>query len=583
MVGYSRLIGLDDAGTLQRLRALRGNLIDPAIAENGGRIVQTGGDSLLIVFDSIDGAVRCAVKVQQQVPAHDGDQPADRAIRFRVGIDLGDAIADGTDLHGDAVNVAARLQAECPPGRVCVSRSVRDHVHGRLGLTFRELGPLSLKNIAQRVEAFVVSTKPAAAPESVEPLAVGTNLDQPPVSDKPSLAVLAFQNMSGDPEQEYFSDGMVEEIITALARISGLFVAARNSSFRYKGQAVDIRQVGNQLGVRYVLEGSVRKAGNRVRITAQLIDAVTDAHIWADRFDGALDDIFELQDQVASSVAGAIEPALVAAEVRRSALRPTNDLTAYDLYLRALALANSWEKEAIIQALNLLEQAIERDPRYGVAMIEAAARNCELHQNGWTDDPEATCRKGIALCQQALQVAADDPNVLSRAGFLLGYFGDDIEVAIGFVDRSLKLNPNAAAGWRWSAWLRLWAGQPDLAINHFETSLRLNPHMNRPNAFMGIGVGHFFARRLEEARRVLLQSLQEKPNWVPTHRFLASCYAHMGRLKEAKRTVARLRTLTNVVIPSAEHWRDPAQREFYLAGLRLAVENDTDGDAAIPE
>src|SRR5690349_20247381 len=292
MVGYSRLIGLDDAGTLERLRTLRQTLIDPVIEEHGGRIVQTGGDSLLVVFDSIDGAVRCAVNVQQEVPVLDADQPPDRAIRFRVGINIGDAIADGTDLHGDAVNVAARLQAECPPGAICVSRSVRDHVHGRLDLVFEDLGVLNLKNIARPVEAFLLQPNAAAGVSgSVERALVQGTGEALPLPDKPSIAVLAFTNMSGDPDQEYFSDGIADDIITELSRSRSLFVIARNSSFTYKGRAVDIRLVARELGVRYVLEGSVRRSGGRVRVVAQLIDAETGNHIWAERFDRALEDV----------------------------------------------------------------------------------------------------------------------------------------------------------------------------------------------------------------------------------------------------------------------------------------------------
>ena len=263
MVGYSRLIGLDDAGTLERLRTLRRDLIDPAIDEHGGRIVQTGGDSLLIVFDSIDGAVRCAVKVQQQVPIHDGDQPPDRAIRFRVGINIGDAIADGTDLHGDAVNVAARLQAECPPGGICVTRPVRDHVHDRLDLAFEELGALNLKNIARPVEAFVLRPDDGRDHIEIRRASLLCRCDTKPCRCRtsPSIAVLAFTNMSGDPEQEYFSDGIADDIITELSRIRWLFVIARNSSFTYKGTAIDVKQIGRELGVRYVLEGSVRRGG----------------------------------------------------------------------------------------------------------------------------------------------------------------------------------------------------------------------------------------------------------------------------------------------------------------------------------
>jgi TolB-like protein/DNA-binding winged helix-turn-helix (wHTH) protein len=389
--------------------------------------------------------------------------------------------------------------------------------------------------------------------------------------DKPSLAVLPFQNLSGDPEQEYFTDGMVEEIITALARIRWLFVVAASSSFTYKGKAVDVRRIGRELGVRYLLEGSVRKAGGRVRITAQLIEAATGAHLWADRFDGSLEGVFELQDQVAISVAGVIEPALEGAEIRRSAERPTNDVTAYDLYLRALALSFSWGRDDTTRALGLLEQAIERDPRYGLALIEAASRYTELHVNGWYEDPEAIRRTGVELSRQALQVAGDDPNVLSKAARALAYFGEDIGAAIALLDRSLTLNPNSTRAWMWGGWIRLWAGQPDLAITHFETSVRLNPRVARTNPLMGIGVAHFFARRFEEAKAALLGSLQEKPDWVPSYRFLAACYAQMGRLDEAEETVKRLRTLTNAVIPSVTHWRNAEQRELFLSGLRLAA------------
>jgi len=288
MVGYSRLIGLDDVGTLQRLRTLRQNLIDPAIKTHAGSIVQTGGDSLLIVFDSINGAVRCALDVQQRLPSHDGQQPADEAIRFRIGINIGDAIADGTDLHGDAVNVAVRLQAECPPGGICVSRAVRDHVHGQLDLAFEELGALSLKNIARPVVAFVVrplSSGSAAAP------AVVPATNYPALPDKPSIVVLAFVNMSGDPDQEYFSDGITEDIITELSRMRWLFVIARNTSFVYKGRAIDVKQIGRELGVRYLLEGSVRRSSSRVRVTAQLIDAQSGNHIWAERYDRDVADV----------------------------------------------------------------------------------------------------------------------------------------------------------------------------------------------------------------------------------------------------------------------------------------------------
>jgi TolB-like protein/class 3 adenylate cyclase/Flp pilus assembly protein TadD len=566
VAGYSRLMGADEEGTHERLKALRRELVDPKIAEHRGRIVKNTGDGVLVEFASVVDAVRCAVEVQQAMPERNATVAADNHIDLRIGINLGDIIIEDDDIYGDGVNIAARIEAFADAGGVFVSNTVHDHVRDRLPFVFEDLGEQRVKNIARPVRVYRVrdagstGKSPAAPAPPVLPL-----------PDKPSIAVLPFQNMSGDPEQEYFADGMVEEIITALSRIRWLFVIARNSSFTYKGQAVDVKQVGRELGVRYVLEGSVRKGGNRVRITAQLIDAQSDAHLWADRFDGALEDVFELQDNVAISVAGVIEPTLHAAEMARSADRPTIDLTAYDLYLRAHALSFAWERSATIRSLELLEQAIERDPRYGSALAQAAARHFELHVNGWTNDPETSRRKGIELSRQALQFAGDDPNVLSNVAYILGYFGEEIDVAIAILDRGLELNPSSARGWQWSGWLRAWTGQPDLAIKHFETSLRLNPREQRANPLMGIGVALFFAGRLEEARATLLRSLQEKPNWVPTYRFLASCCAHMGRLDEAREVVRQLRSLTNVLVPAAENWRDPNQREFYLSGLRMAI------------
>jgi len=334
---------------------------------------------------------------------------------------------------------------------------------------------------------------------------------------------LPFANMSGDPEQEYFADGMVQEIITALSRIRWLFVIARNSSFTYKGQAVDVKQVGRELGVRYVLEGSVRKGGNRVRITAQLIDATNGAHLWADRFDGSLEDIFELQDKVASSVAGVIEPALRAAEIQRSSQRPTQDLTAYDLYLRALPEKASFEKDRIRRALELLGQAIERYPRYGQALAEAAHCHHQLLDAG---DDETHRGLAVDFARRALQAAPEDPEVLAVAAFVLGIRGEELDVAVSLVDRALALNPSFALGWHWSGVLRVIAGRPDLALEHFETFLRLSPR-ERPSVHLtGIGMALFMNRRFEDAAAKLLGSLERVPNFTISLRFLAACYAH---------------------------------------------------------
>jgi tetratricopeptide (TPR) repeat protein len=348
-------------------------------------------------------------------------------------------------------------------------------------------------------------------------------------------------------------------------------VIARNSSFTYKGRSVDVKQVGRELGVRYILEGSVRKAGGRVRITAQLIDALTDTHLWADRFDGSVEDIFDLQDQVAVSVAGVIEPTLQAAEIRRSSERSSTDLTAYDLYLRALSHAYTWEKRGIFAALDLLGQAIERDPQFGSALALAARCHQDCHLSGWTEDLGADRRKAIVFARQALQNAGDDPDVLGNVAYVLAYFGEDINAAVELIDRALSFNPSFAIGWQRSGWLRLWAGQPDLAVKHFETALRLSPRDRPAGPFMGIGAGHFFARRFDDAAAMLLRSLQGHPGWAPTYRFLAACYAHMGRLDEARETIKRLQAVTPVVVPNAMHWRNPEHREFFLSGLRLAA------------
>jgi TolB-like protein len=397
----------------------------------------------------------------------------------------------------------------------------------------------------------------------------GLRTRNPAIADEPSIAVMPFANMSGDPEQEYFADGMVEEIITALSRIKWLFVIARNSTFMYKDQAIDAKLVGRELGVRYVLEGSVRKSRDRVRVTAQLIDAQSGAHLWADRFDGSLEDVFELQDRVATSVAGVIEPALQAAEIVRSAGRPTSDLTAYDLYLRAFPILFSASRR-ITEALRLLEDAIERDPHYGPALAWAAFCHYRLCLDGRSDDPEADCREGVDLARRGLQVGGDDPGTLANAALALAYFGEDLGAMMALVDRALMLNPSFARGWHISGTLRLWAGQPDLAIAHVEASLRLSPRARLGMSFSILGAAHFFSRRFEEAVPKLLLAIQEDPNYPPPYRSLAACYTHMGRLDDAREIVGRLRVITPVVMPNIDYLQNTEQRELYLSGLRQA-------------
>jgi TolB-like protein/class 3 adenylate cyclase len=569
VAGYSRLMGADEEGTLERLKALRRELLDPKIAEHHGRIVKTTGDGLLVEFASVVDAVRCAVAVQQAMPEWHTGVAADSRIELRIGINLGDVIVEGDDLYGDGVNIAARIEALADAGGVFVSNTVHDQVRDRLPFVFEDLGEQQVKNIARPVRVYRVRDIGAAAKSPSGPPSPTL-----PLPDKPSIAVLPFANMSGDPEQEYFADGMVEEIITALSRIRWLFVIARNSSFTYKGQAVDVKQVGRELGVRYVLEGSVRKAGGRVRITAQLIDALSATHLWADRFDGSLEDVFDLQDKVASSVAGVIEPALQAAETARSAVLPTYDLTAYDLYLRAYEMV--WSSGAqISEALGLMEQAIERDQRYGPALAFAALCCHRLLLDGRSKDPAADRRKGADFAKRALEVAGDDAVVLAYAALVLASFGDDIGTMIGLVDRALALNPNYARGWTISGLLRLWAGEPDMAIEHEETAMRLSPRARVGPSLVILGGAHFFSRRFDEAVPKLLLGIQEDPSFPIAYHILAACYAHMGRLDEARAIVTKLRAITPQMMQSHLPFRRPEDRELFLSGLHLAVGEET--------
>jgi TolB-like protein/class 3 adenylate cyclase len=573
VAGYSRLMGADEEGTLERLKALRRELLDPRIAEHHGRIVKTTGDGLLVEFASVVDAVRCAVAVQQAMPERNAGIGTDSRIELRIGINLGDVIVEGDDLYGDGVNIAARIEALADAGGVFVSNTVHDHVRDRLPLVFDDLGEQQVKNIARPVRVYRVGPEgpfPNPPPQAGEGR-VGTAL---PLPDKPSIAVLPFANLSGDPEQEYFADGMVEEIITALSRIRWLFVIARNSSFTYKGQTIDVKQVGRELGVRYILEGSVRKAGGRVRITGQLIDAATGTHLWADRFDGSLEDVFDLQDKVASSVAGVIEPALQAAETARSAGRPTNDLTAYDLYLRAYAMVLSSVKQTP-DALCLMEQAIARDPRYGPALAWAAVCCQRLVQDDRSQYPAADRLKGADFARRALEVAGEDPGVLATAAHALAYFGEDIGAMMALVDRALALNPNYARGWYISAALRQWAGEPDPAIKHVEAALRLNPRARIGASMSVLGGAHFLALRFDEAVPNLLLAIQEDPTDPAPYRWLAACYAHMGRLDDAREIVARLRAMTSIVMPDARQLRNAEHRELLRSGLRLAAGEET--------
>ncbi|HLZ02042.1 MAG TPA: adenylate/guanylate cyclase domain-containing protein [Bradyrhizobium sp.] len=404
VVGYSRLMGRDESGTLARLRKNRADSLDPVLAKYGGRLVKLTGDGALVEFGSAVDALSAAIEFQQVMAEADRYQPTDDALVFRMGLHLGDLIVDGDDLYGDSVNIAARLEAQAPPGGILISQAVHEAVTGRLKATFTDRGSLALKNIERPVPAFQVRWDTADWKPSLlvtTPFTTGTNAPTN-IPDEPSIAVLPFTNMSGDPEQEYFADGITEDIITALSHIPALFVIARNSSFAYKGKAIDIRQIGRELGVRYLLEGSVRKAGQRLRITGQLVEAETGAHLWADRFDSSLEDVFDLQDRVTMAVAGAIEPSITHAEIRRANRKPTANLQAYDWLLRALGEQQLYSREAVDRAMQMARRAIELDPRYAQAYAYLASWTSRRMIYGWMEDEarrrQRACASHIWRC-----------------------------------------------------------------------------------------------------------------------------------------------------------------------------------------
>jgi TolB-like protein/class 3 adenylate cyclase len=575
MVGYCRLISTDDAGTLRRLRALRQALIDPAIQENGGRLVQTGGDSLLVAFDSVEGAVRCAARMQRQVPVLDGDQPPDRRIRFRIGINLGDVIPDGTDLYGDSVNIAARLEAASPVGGVCVSRSVREQVHGRLDLTFEPIGELTLKNIARPVEAFVLRLDPAAeattADGSVSLAPEEPGSLTPP--DGPSIAVLPFSNLSSDPEQEYFADGMVEEITTALAKVRWLFVVARNSSFTYKGRATDVRQVGRELGVGFVLEGSVRRSVQQVRITAQLIDASSGNHIWAERFDAVLEHILELQDRIAQEVAGQLQPELRRSEIARVNRRHVQSLNAYDLYLRALGRFHQHTAPAICDAIALLRQTLTVDPAYAAAAALIGECRLALAAQGQAVTAEERA-ESIDLARLAIDLGNEDPDTLGWSSLTLSNFAREHAVAEAVADRALVLNPSSATGWYAKGFAACLQERNEVAVAAFKRGLRLSPLDPLRGYFeAGIALASLHQGRFEDASHWATEALSKLPDYLSPMRINAAACAHLDRLEEAREWLGRL--LQRQPALTIRTWRaattsSGSGRDRFEAGLRRA-------------
>jgi adenylate cyclase len=539
VAGYSRLMGSDEEGTHERLKTHLGQLVNPKIAEHRGRIVKSTGDGFLAEFASVVDAVRCATEIQRGMVDREPEVSEERRIRFRIGINLGDVIAEEHDIFGDGVNVAARLEALAEPGGICVSRVVRDQVRDRLDYTFEDMGEQQVKNIARPVRAYRVRD-PAALIEEPSPAS-----PQPlPLPDKPSLAVLPFQNMTGDPEHDYFVDGTVEEITTAISRLRWVFVIARNSSFTYKGRAVDVKQVAQDLGVRYVLEGSVRKAGNRVRITAQLIDATSSAHIWVDRFDGVLDDIFEVQDQVASRVAGAIEPRLRLSEIERASRKPIRSLDAHDLYLRALDRFHNYSSESLREAIGLLKRALAVEPSYAPAAAMVGFCRVVQRGRGWDPLSEAEIEEGLHLARQALAAGKDDPDALWMGGWTIANLAGEHAAGATAVERALVLNPYSAYAWMASGYVSCYRNQPGPAIEAFQRAIRLSPLDPHSWDFAaGLAFAHLLAGRYEEAIEWAERSLRELPHFPPTIRTMVVCCAHVGRITEARAWLDRLLAL----------------------------------------
>ncbi|HKO07930.1 MAG TPA: adenylate/guanylate cyclase domain-containing protein [Alphaproteobacteria bacterium] len=575
VVGYSRLMGVDEEGTLRQLKLLRKELVDPKIIEHRGRIVKTTGDGVLVEFASVVDAVRCAVDVQRGMAERNAAMPQEKRIEFRIGINLGDIIIDGDDIFGDGVNIAARLEALAEPGGICVNRVVRDQVRDKLDIAFEDLGEQQVKNIARPVHVYRIQpehwssklTAAGAVSEASKPVLV--------LPDKPSIAVLPFQDMSGDADQEYFADGVVEEIITALSRMRWLFVIARNSSFTYKGHAVDVKQVGRELGVRYVVEGSVRKAANRVRITGQLIDASTGAHLWADRFDGGLEDIFDLQDQVTASVVGAIATKLEQAEIERAKRKPTESLDAYDYYLRGMASAHQWTEEGVSEALRLFYKAIELDPDFAEAYGMAAWCYVPRKANWWMGDPVQEIAEAERLARRAVDLGADNAVALAGGGYALAFVVHDLDSGAAFIDQALALNPNLALAWHCSGWVKAFLGEPEAAIKQLTHTMRLSPL--DPLGFRaqgGIAFAHFLAGRYDEASLWAERALRQRPTFLPAIRDLAAADALAGRLFEAQKTMAHLRQLApSLRVTNVKDWvpfRRPEDLARLEDGLRKA-------------
>ncbi len=571
VAGYSRLMGLDEVGTARTLREHRA-VTDALVAKHGGRIVKTTGDGVLLEFPSVVDAVECAVAVQAVMAERNQGVPEDRRMLFRIGINLGDILIEGDDILGDGVNVAARLEGIAEPGGICVSSSAYEQVRGKVAFEFADLGEQRLKNIERPVRVYRAKPKGHLRPVAPSVLPSQPEAQKPlPLPDKPSIAVLPFQNMSGDPEHEYFADGMVEDIITALSQFKSLFVVARNSSFTYKGKAVDIKQVGRELGVRYVLEGNVRKAGSRVRINGQLIEAATGTHIWAEKIDGALEDVFALQDEVTSRVVGAIEPSIKQAEIGRAHTKPTSNLDAYDLYLRALAQFYQFTQETNKVAAKHMYAAITLDPGYALAKAFLAFNHVTRWVQGWGEPGDR--EKGLALARQAIADDGNDPAVLRWAGHTLGFWGEH-DRALALLEKAARLNVNGSQILSSLGWvMNYMCIEPDQAISHFERAMRLSPRDHETSLMLcGISMAHLIAGRDKEALACAQKAIDDMPSFTSAYRHKIAALINLGRSPEAQAAAKDFLVLDPgfTISTRVPLFRDAVFRHKYHDALRAA-------------
>jgi adenylate cyclase len=566
VVGWSRLMGEDEAGTLATLKRYREELIDPKIEEYGGRIVSTAGDSVLVEYPSAVDAVRCSVELQEAIAERNAELPEESRMLFRIGVNLGEVIADGDDIFGDGVNIAARLQAIAGPGYVCVSGKVRDEVGKKLDMAFDDLGEQTVKNIARPVRVYTVSAVRG------ETDTAGIEAGGLPLPSKPSIAVLPFNNMSGDSEQEYFADGIAEDIITGLSRYHDLFVISRNSSFTYKRRAVSVKQVGTELGVRYVLEGSVRKGGNRVRVSVQLIDAATDTHIWAERYEGTLEDIFDFQDRIAVQAVGAISSSIVSAGIETARRKHPDSLDAYDLRLRGVACTQESTPASFNEAKKAFRKALEIDPLYASAYAELANVYCLGSIYGWAKNPETSLEEADRMSRRAVSLDAHNAWAHAVLSCCL-LFRRQFELARAEAERALELNPNFAEGLLFRALVSAFCGKPDDGIEDAKRAIRLSPRDPLMWGFEdALAFSQYQARDYAAAVETASKTVVRFPNFPFGHLDLAVAYGQLGETTRAKAALAdALRLAPDLVaVVEGQPFEDPRDREHLIDGLRKA-------------